>query len=484
MRFTEHFGFVRTESDDWFDLELSVDTPLYIDPMLVFEDDDPFWSESRQEVTDFFLIAAEYIRRADGDSSSVHWAKAERMLVFPEPKELALGLSLGHPEGAGTGLDFARKMASALDLLRDRKVNDIHYVELFVLFCDGLGVDRISDIFCNIAKSRFIEYTRTVALRGGVALSEVAVRHEKWSRKSGTWHDGRLTLPASPSMANTGVLLTPERFLKDIPRVTPAGFWTWAENNVAATLRDDLNYTIGEAFDEATKSQRGRELARTSPDIAVQYVEAKAGEHLIPYDVTDDPDLLVGWAEVGRAAALAAPRLLAPNTVDDFRAFVKDQLVESFRQQVEESDLWRAFWDDSQVIPRQEKIVQAVANAMWVAQCKAADVDISREANIGRGPVDFKFSRGWRLRALVEVKLIGSTKLFQGASKQLPQYLKSEQIALGYYLCVGMTDADFEQKRLERIAETCESLSSQASAEIVPVYVDARPSTKKSASTL
>lgn len=484
MRFTEHFGIRRKKSHEWFDLELTLDTPLYVDPMLAFEDDNPFWSETKQDVTDFFLLAAEYVRRANGDHTSTHWAKAERMLMFPEPKEFALGLSLGHPEGSGTGRELATKMAGALDLLQNRNVSEVHYVELFVLFCDGLGVDRISDIFCNIAKDRFIKYTLGVAQEEGVPLSKVSVRHERWSRKSGTWHDGRIDLPESPSMANTGVLLAPERFLKDIPRVTPAGFWTWAEGNVAAVLRDDLNYTIGEAFDEATKTQRGRELARISPDIAVQYVDAKARERLVPYDVTEDPDLLVRWAEVGRAAALNAFELAVPTTEDDFRSFVADQLIESFRQQVEEADLWRVFWDDSHTMPRQEKIVQAVANSMWVAQCKAADVDISREANIGRGPVDFKFSRGWKLRALIEVKLIGSTKLFQGASKQLPQYLKSEQIALGYYLCVGMTDADFDEKRIERIEDTCASLTKQAEAKILPIYIDARPSTKKSASKL
>ena len=40
-------------------------------------------------------------------------AKAKRMMMFPEPKELALGTSMGHPEGSGTGPDFARRMADA-----------------------------------------------------------------------------------------------------------------------------------------------------------------------------------------------------------------------------------------------------------------------------------------------------------------------------------------------------------------------------------
>jgi hypothetical protein len=40
MRFTEYFAVERDHNDDWFDCELSTDTPLYVDPFLVFEDED------------------------------------------------------------------------------------------------------------------------------------------------------------------------------------------------------------------------------------------------------------------------------------------------------------------------------------------------------------------------------------------------------------------------------------------------------------
>jgi hypothetical protein len=42
--------------------------------------------------------------------------------------------------------------------------------------------------------------------------------------------------------------------------------------------------------------------------------------------------------------------------------------------------------------------------------------------------VGFKFSAGWHRRTFIEVRLLSSSKLFQGADAQLPQYLASEQI--------------------------------------------------------
>lgn len=159
-------------------------------------------------------------------------------------------------------------------------------------------------------------------------------------------------------------------------------------------------------------------------------------------------------------------------------------LATDFQQQVENTDLWRALWDDNLTKHRDEKIVQAIAGAMWVQRCKAADIDVSKEPNMGRGPVDFKFSAGWQRRALVEVKFISSTKFFSGADKQLPQYLKSEQISVGYYLCIGFAAKDFEVDRINRVSDTCKALGAAKGIDIVPIYVDARHDNKQSASKL
>ena len=37
MRFSEAFGIERSEADDWFDPHLTIDTKLFIDPLLLLE---------------------------------------------------------------------------------------------------------------------------------------------------------------------------------------------------------------------------------------------------------------------------------------------------------------------------------------------------------------------------------------------------------------------------------------------------------------
>lgn len=484
MRFSDEFGIgKRKVKDDWFDLEVTEDTPLYVDPFLVFDDTDPYWSKHHGDLTKFFGLALEYVMKSGGDQNSAHWKKAERMLTFPEPKEFALGLSMGHPEGSGTGSDLARRMAEALDLMRRQSISTVTYVEAFALFCDGMGVDRISDSFCNIVKAAFVDYTAKVVKRHSIKVEDVLVKHATWSRSNGRWNDLKVKLPKSP-VTNGGVLLVPERFLKDIPRVTPDGFWSWAETNEGRVLREDLNYDLAESLNKGQRSVNGRAVARARPDIAMEYVKSIQGGILLPYDVEKDPRLLVGWAEAGRDAAAARPaNLKQPDSHANFMEFVKS-LGNEFKAAVEDTDLWKALWNDDLSKHREEKIVQAIAGAMWVQQCKAADVDISKEPNMGRGPVDFKFSAGWEKRALIEVKFISSSKFFTGASKQLPQYLKSEKITGGYYLCVGFRDADFEKDRMDRVRNTCKALAEAKKVTIEPIFVDARHDNKPSASKI
>lgn len=482
MRFSSHFGLTKMAADDWFDCELSTDTPLYVDPFLVFEDEDPFWAETRSIVVDFFSLALRFVRLAKGDETSPHWLKAVRMLRFPEPSEFALGLSMGHPKGSGAGFKYARRMTEALDLLASRGLEAVEHIQTFSLFCEGLGVDRISDIFCDIVKDKFVEYTQATSTSHGVKLEEVPMRAARWGRTTGRWDMSRVELPKSP-ITEEGVLLVPKRFLKDIPVATPDSFWTWADASVGPDLRAELNYELNTTLSKAQKEEAAYRTAWKHPDLVVEYLNGVAAQEDRPYDVDIDPKSLVRWAEIGRGAAAKQEPLLPPTTKDDFARWVVT-LAEEFQHAVEHTDLWIALWNEGRTKPLPEKIVQAIASTLFAAHCRYADVSLTRESNIGRGPVDFKFSQGWHKSALLEVKLIPSTHFFSGASKQLPQYMTSERATIGVYLCVGYSDADFDPVRTKPIEDTLAALREKSGWILDVVYVDARPGTKRSASKL
>ena len=480
MRFSERFNINRTVEDDWFDPVLTGDTPLYIDPFLIFDEEDERWASSRERLVKFFALAGHYIEQANGNRQSPHWEKALRLLSFPEPKEFALGLSMGHPEGSGIGLIHGKQIAEALHMLNAAGVQGLDNVQAFSLFCEGLGVDRISDMLCNILKSTFIIYTQDIAKRHRLELKSVPVRHADWSPRYGRWTDAQVELPASPAFSG-GVLLAPARFLKDIPTVSDSGFWGWAEKNEGEILRQDLGYDLSADLTPTERANAGHRLAQRTPNLVMAYLKSLEEQEHAAYDISADTKMLVRWQEKGQEAFDSQANVASIDQPEDFNDWV-GELMNQFKHAVEETDLWKALWNDAKTRHRPEKIVQAIAGSQWVAHCNAANVDLSKEVNMGRGPVDFKFSAGWRRRALTEVKLLNSGNLFTGASKQILQYLKTEKISCGFYVCVGFYNEDLSENRLKRVSEECEALQGEHGFSVTPIFIDARHDNKPSAS--
>jgi hypothetical protein len=473
MRFTEQFNVERPANADWFDLNVEQDTPLYVDPFLVFDDETDQWVGAHDDVVNFFHAALEMLKLAAGQESSAHWRKAESFLQCPEPKEFALGLAMGNPQGSGIGPDLAREICRGLDLFRvwQREVDD-RLLGMVSILVPRLGVDRISDMVCNILKSRFISYTQGICDEIGVPVANLRVPHSSWVAANCRWQSTPKALPRSPAF-NGAVLLTPERFLKDIPRVSPDGFWTWSTINENEALRLDMNYDLAQSLTAKQKAQLGRDLARKAPDMLERYV-GEAIEDPSPYDVDGDPNGLVRWIEAGREIAGATTAPKPPKNQEEFESWLIE-LATTFKSAVEDEGVWTVLWNDGYRTHRVEKITQATCRHGWLAHCQASNIDITREAETGRGPVDFKFTKGWTMRGLIEVKHIDNYQFFHGASTQLPIYLKGENVSFGIYLCVGYSHKDFEEERLQVVRDTCASIATQGKFKIVPIFVDARP---------
>lgn len=105
MRFSEAFDVLRDSEDDWFDPHLTVDTPLFIDPLLLFLAGEP-WTSAHDRLLGHFVTCYEMVSKATSAQSTS--AKiARRLLMFPEPSELRLGYTKGGTSGSGSGSVFA-----------------------------------------------------------------------------------------------------------------------------------------------------------------------------------------------------------------------------------------------------------------------------------------------------------------------------------------------------------------------------------------
>ena len=87
---------------------------------------------------------------------------------------------------------------------------------------------------------------------------------------------------------------------------------------------------------------------------------------------------------------------------------------------------------------RRESDLQVMYRLVWFA----SEFDVNREVNNGRGPVDFKVSKGSRNTALVEFKLASNSKLKNNLAKQVEIYKKANNTDRAIKVILFFTDEE------------------------------------------
>lgn len=111
------------------------------------------------------------------------------------------------------------------------------------------------------------------------------------------------------------------------------------------------------------------------------------------------------------------------------------EILEDFKDWVENKSGWKVIRDiDSQ---KREINIQTQIHLSAQIYKKYHNFDISREANAGRGPVDFKLSIGKDV-TVVEVKLSSNPQYLHGFEIQIEEYAKAENTDKKVYALIDM----------------------------------------------
>ena len=113
------------------------------------------------------------------------------------------------------------------------------------------------------------------------------------------------------------------------------------------------------------------------------------------------------------------------------------QRVIFLKNVIENKDGYRIFYIKGQPIKR-ESDIQIMFRLTWFA----TPSDVTREANEGRGPVDFKISRGAGDKSLVEFKLASNSKLKQNLAKQVEIYKQAHDTDKAIKAILFLTEDD------------------------------------------
>ena len=248
-RLTDIHGLALTQSAVDFAIPfLDEDLPLYVDPFLLWR------SPSLQEQSLHGAVTAainNICRRGKNDRDYT----LNVLVALSECDEVGLGVSKTR-----TGKRISRGTAEKiLDFVTMRLEGGmgLRHVEELQLVIDGVSKDRVSDIFCSVAKSFLIDFTIEQSKRFGIPTTHSEIdsvfNHQKLCFDHGT----KVDIPVHPDSGKP-ILFVPKRWLRYSPWIGYDDFFsnyvpnddainrvTWDRATILGYNRDNYGYVQG-----------------------------------------------------------------------------------------------------------------------------------------------------------------------------------------------------------------------------------------------
>lgn len=484
--FSDTFGVSPSDIERYgaFDVSLINDLPLFIDPFLLFHSEKDEYQALHHQIIDYLVFLRD--RAASGPVSD---GDLRNWYCFPEVKQNWFGFSLIGNGGSGLGIDFARELHANLNVIfsnfGDEKITEGSHLEKVCLISEGVGRDNISDFVTNLIKDYLCRYTETFAAQhlSPSQARPVVIGRAIFNETTQTWQRKTYNLPW---VDGDFVLLTPRDMLtrdetwinrsdlihnfNQIPTAIPdTGLRAAVTNYFELSLRRRAPRKPPTADD---RSASAAETILQFPQLIDYYIKLKEMRGDDAADLSAEKVLLTEIQFSKRLREILQPLL----ATTDFYKIAGGTYAEAhtrlayLKHVIEDNGGWRIFYGEDGLPFKRENDLQILYRLVWFG----TPADIGREANDGRGPVDFKASRG-RNKTLIEMKLASNTKLEMNLKKQVEVYQVSADAERGIKAIIYFTYA--ERQRVDRILKR---LGLAGNKDIV--LIDARSDNKPSAS--
>jgi hypothetical protein len=206
-------------------------------------------------------------------------------------------------------------------------------------------------------------------------------------------------------------------------------------------------------------------------------IDQYKGKPAAKYDFENDPLGEFIWADAAKEVTKKNPLALQKPASHDEVVEVVRQICRRFKQFLEHNGLNLLLLDDKGN-SRPERFSQLLFFGTADCYCDANNLDLSRELNAGRGPVDFKVSAGYHSRVAVEIKLSTNKKLVSGFLSQLPAYNAAEKTFHSIFLVIDVGGSRRKFKILEQVRSDAVA-AGQRVPEVIIVDGGIKPSASK-----
>jgi hypothetical protein len=486
--FSDFFGLSPDilESYGALDISLIADLPLFIDPFLLFNSTKPEYQQLHEQMI-------EYIRflKAQSDSDHMDLALLKSWFTFSEVKQNWLGYSIDSNDGRGLGMKFARSLhanlSSVFKNFGQERITRGQHIEKLCLIKSGVGRDNVSDFTTNLIKKFLLEYTQTFAneFLDRNQTKIIAVEKVEFSYDTETWKTMQFRLPW---FNNDYVLLTPEDILtKDDTWISQGDFVRRYDHIAASIPNDSLRAQLDNYFRSVLPSKpKGKDHTQEEIHQAVLKVLERFPELIDLYirDREDHGDQAskISLRKVEKVKGIFIEQLRELHSALQAAGFYRIsgdsydeamERVEYLKRVIESNDLYRVFYDENNEPIGKEEDLKLMYRLTWFA----SPWEVDSEVNNGRGPVDYKISKGSADKSLVEFKLASNSKLEQNLQNQVEVYKKANNTKKAIKVIMY-----FSEGQLRRVNEILARLGLDKEKSIV--LIDARIDNKTSASNV
>ena len=439
-----------------FDVLLDEDSNYFINLIRLKNTKVPEFNGAYEKINDFFRNIGMLIKSSSNKTDKMY-RTALKMFDFPEVDGINLGFSKG-TRGAGFGKKLREQILKDAKDIISTGSEQPEIFHLLSLFEDNVGPDRLSDMIARLIYDNIIEYTKNINIKLGITL-------EKYREYN--FENGLVVNPYKKSF----ILLLPSDLLHELPI---AKDWddidrVCRENEA---IRNQINTLVRLEWKTLPKGVRKAYLKANvfmKPDVLKQVIKAYESTKLDSYNLFRNDKYFI--EKVVNKYSKSFPIIIECNK-NSFEASI--EICNHFKDLIENNKGFEVLYVDGE--PRNEKIVQRVLYMTAAYYCNVNKLDISPESNTGRGPVDFKISKG-NDKTVIEIKLTTNDQTIHGFEVQIEEYAKSEKTDKKIFM---MIDNGGPEKRVTEVYKIYEERKNKNENPAEIVLIDAKP--KESAS--
>lgn len=403
--FTDFFNVGEELLEEYgaFNISLINDIPLFIDPFLLFYSTKEEYKKLHEDIIKYLMFLKKKSIMPLDETQLKAW------YMFPEQKQNWLGYSMSGNSGSGLGKEFAENLKYVLkEKFSDfgsETISKGTHLEKLCLINDGVGKDNISDFTVNLIKGFLLEYTENFAklYLDDSQCKTFWVEKDKFNYETEIWERKQYYLPCYD---NDYIMLTPKDILtRECSWINREDMYKRFEHLPFSIENDVLRMQINQYFEsqlargdkekKPTKEEKNKAIYNTIkeyPEILDYYIKEKELDGKSAVNVSEEKVDNTQIILINNTKELID--YLTENTkfYEENKKTAYEEAwdrVQYLKDSIENNDCYKLFYNGDEAIAKEKDL-----QLMFRLVCYGSPSDINSEVNNGRGPVDYKISKG------------------------------------------------------------------------------------------